>query len=292
MTRLFLIFFLSGFLPFISPAQNKKNPPLPNHIDKLTNLPYGTDNNPRQTLDLYLPKKINSPVPVIMWIHGGGWKNGSKERLKGLWLIEHGYAIASINYRLIPDHQWPAQIDDCRSAVRFLRKNALKYNLNPDQIIAWGGSAGGHLAALLGTQFPPTKERISSRVQAVIDWYGPTDLLTMPPNVVSKKRPLEKVSQSNGAKLLGQTVRDVPHLAKEASALWNVSKDDPPFLIMHGDKDPGVPIEQSLRLHEKQKQAGAPSELFIVKNAGHGGKRFFTPEANQVILKFLEKNFR
>ncbi|WDE98673.1 alpha/beta hydrolase [Lentisphaera profundi] len=292
MTRLFLIFFLSVFLPLVSPAQNKKTPPVPNHIHKLTNLAYGTENNPRQSLDLYLPKKFNSPVPVIMWIHGGGWKNGSKDRLKGLWLIEHGYAIASINYRLIPDHQWPAQIDDCRSAVRFLRKNALKYNLNPNQIIAWGDSAGGHLAALLGTQFTPTKESVSSRVQAVIDWYGPTDLLTMPPNVVSEKRSLEKVSQSNGAKLLGQTVRDVPHLAKEASAFWNVSKDDPPFLIMHGDKDPAVPIEQSLRLHEKQKQAGAPSQLFIVKNAGHGGKLFMSPEANQVILDFLEKNFR
>ena len=224
-----------------------------------------------------------------MWVHGGGWKNGSKGNGKGLWLVEHGFAVVCINYRLIHEGKWPAQINDCRSAVRFLRTNAYKYNLNGDKIAAWGGSAGGHLVAVLGTQDLPKDEKVSSRVQAVLDWYGPSDLLTMPPNNVSEKRTAEMVANSNGAKLLGATVREVPDLAKEASGFWNVSKDDPPFLIMHGDKDPGVPVSQSTRLHEKQKELGAPTELFIVKGAGHGGKLFLTEECNKVILTFFNK---
>ena len=167
-----------------------------------------------------------------------------------------------------------------------------KYGLDGEKIVAWGSSAGGHLVTVLGTQPLPENESISSRVQAVIDWFGPSDLLSMPPNNVGPNRTKEQVANSNGAKLLGKTVRDVPDLAKEASGYWNVSKDDPPFLIMHGDKDPGVPVEQSIKLHKKQKEVGAPSQLHIIKGGKHGGKEFMTEEVNKVILDFLNKHLK
>lgn len=291
MSRVLIVFLATLLLSFSSFAQNKKKkaPKLPENVKKIANVEYAKAGDKSLLLDLYLPKNSSEKVPVIMWVHGGGWLNGSKGNGKGLWLVEHGYAVVSIDYRLTQEAIWPAQINDCRSAVRFLRSNADKYGLNGDKIAAWGGSAGGHLVAVLGTQDLPKDEKVSSRVQAVLDWYGPSDLLTMPPNNVSEKRTAEMVAKSNGAKLLGATVRDVPDLAKEASGFWNVSKDDPPFLIMHGDKDPGVPVSQSLRLHEKQKKLGAPTELFIVKGAGHGGKLFLSEECNKVVLTFFNK---
>ena len=228
----------------------------------------------------------------MVWVHGGGWKNGSKNRCPTTWLVEHGYAVASINYRLTDEAQWPAQIDDCRAAVRWLRRHAQQYGLDADRIGAWGGSAGGHLVALMGTLDAPGDEAVSSRVQAVCDWYGPADLLTMPPNVLGAGRTEEDIANSNGAKLLGGTVRDRPELAKQASALYQVSAEDPPFLIMHGDKDPGVPLEQSQRLHDKLTAAGVSSTLHVVRGAGHGGKQFQTPEVRAAILKFFNQHLR
>ncbi|MCM8542271.1 MAG: alpha/beta hydrolase [Lentisphaeraceae bacterium] len=279
------------FLMFSLNAQSKKKaaPKLPDYIKKIADVEFAKEGDKSLQLDLYLPKNSSEKVPVVMWVHGGGWLKGSRTKAKGLWLVEHGFAIASISYRLTTEAIWPAQINDCRSAVRFLRSNADKYGLNGNKIAAWGGSAGGHLVTVLGTQDAPKDEKVSSKVQAVLDWYGPSDLLTMPPNTVSEKRTAEMVAKSNGAKLLGAPVPSVPDLAKEASGFWNVSKDDPPFLIMHGDKDPGVPVDQSIRLHNKQKEVGAATELFIVKGAGHGGKLFLSEECNKVILTFFNK---
>jgi acetyl esterase/lipase len=288
---LFLVFALS--ITSLSAQQNKKKgQKIPQGVKKIANIEYIKIAEKSMMLDLYLPKDAKGKVPVIMWVHGGGWKNGSKDKAKGIHFVKEGFALASINYRLIHEAQWPAQINDCRSAVRFLRSNADKYGLDGEHIAAWGASAGGHLVAVLGTQDLPKDEKVSSRIQAVIDWFGPSDLLTMPPNNVSPKRSKEQVANSNGAKLLGATVRDVPELAKEASAFWNVSKDDPPFLIMHGDKDPGVPIEQSIRLHDKQKELGASSQFHIVKGAKHGGKEFTSDEVNKIILEFLNKTLK
>ncbi|MEQ8790425.1 MAG: alpha/beta hydrolase [Pirellulaceae bacterium] len=255
-------------------------------------LVYAAPDGKPQQLDLYLPKEASQPLPVVVWVHGGGWKNGSKKNCPGVWLTGHGYAVASIDYRLTDVAQWPAQIDDCRAAVRYLREHADEHHLDGSRIAAWGGSAGGHLVAVLGTLDAPADEKTSSRVQAVIDWYGPTDLLTMPPNTPGPGKTEEDLASSNGAKLLGGTVRDLPKLARQASAFHNVSKDDPPFLIMHGEKDPGVPLSQSQRLHEKLRAAGVSSQLIILPGAGHGGKEFRTPESQAVIRKFLEENLR
>ena len=243
-------------------------------------------------LDLYRPESSKAKLPVIVWVHGGGWKNGSKNRCPAVWLASHGYAIASINYRLTHEAQWPAQIDDCRAAVRWLRRHANDRQLDEASIAAWGSSAGGHLVALMGTLAPAADKKVSSRVQAVCDWFGPTDLLTMPPNNVGNGRTEQDVANSNGAKLLGATVREIPELAKRASAFYQVSKGDPPFLIMHGDKDPGVPISQSERLHKRLLSHGVDSTLHVVKGAGHGGKQFQTPEVRDAIRRFFDKNLK
>jgi acetyl esterase/lipase len=262
---------------------------LPEGVRVLRDIEYAKPGGKPQLLDLYLPEGTpEKPLPVVVWVHGGGWNAGSKERCPGVWLAAEGYAVASINYRLTTEAQWPAQIDDCRAAVRWLRANANAHRLDGARIAAWGGSAGGHLVALMGTLDAPVEER----VQAVIDWYGPTDLLTMPPNVLSETRTREQLAKSNGAQLLGGIVMDQPEKAKGASALYQASAGDAPFLIMHGEKDPGVPLAQSERLHEKLKEAGVESTLHVIPGAGHGGKEFNTPEVRKVVQEFLGRQLK
>ncbi|MCB1123343.1 MAG: alpha/beta hydrolase [Verrucomicrobiae bacterium] len=257
---------------------------------KIADLVYSNPNGSPQLLDLYLPQDAGRmALPVVVWVHGGGWMNGSKEKPRAEFLAGHGYAVASINYRLTGEAQWPAQIDDCRNAVRWLRENASEYRLNPDKIGVFGSSAGGHLVALMGTLPCPAGETVASRVQAVCDWFGPSDLLTMPPNNIGLGRTAEDVANSNGAKLLGHTVLEVPDLARQVSAFYNVSSDDPPFLIMHGDQDPGVPISQSTRLYHKLLEHGVYAELEVVEGAGHGGPLFNEPAVQARVLNFFDR---
>ncbi|MDA7640117.1 alpha/beta hydrolase [Opitutaceae bacterium] len=256
----------------------------------LKDIEYARPNGYSLLLDLYLPERAQDEgAPVVVWVHGGGWKNGSKEKPKAAWLAEEGYAVVSINYRLTDVAQWPAQIDDCREAVRWARRNASVFGFDLDRIGTWGSSAGGHLVALMGTLPYPENESVSSRVQAVCDWFGPTELLTMPPNNVGEGRTEEDVANSNGAKLLGCTVKDCPELARQASAYDNVSKDDAPFLIMHGDEDPGVPIQQSIQFYERLRKTGVPVQYEVVEGAGHGGKLFDTPEVKATVRAFFDQ---
>ena len=264
---------------------------LPAGVKRVSNLEFSQPPRGALLLDLYLPAAAPAkPLPVVMWIHGGGWKNGSKENCPLTWLAAEGYAVASIDYRLTHVASWPAQIDDCRAAVRWLRANAAKYGLDAARVAVAGGSAGAHLAAVLGTTDAPAGEPAPSRVQAAIDLYGPADLLTMPNNLAGPGKTDEMLASANGAKLLGGIVRDRPALAKAASAWYQVSRDDPPFLILHGDQDPQVPLEQSRRLHARLQEAGVASELHVVPGAGHGGKEFSTPEIREKIRAFLQRS--
>ena len=260
-------------------------------VTTLNNIEFAKPQGLSLALDLYLPSSNGAASPVVVFIHGGGWKNGSKDRAKKIagWLVESGFAVAGISYRLTDVAGWPAQINDCYTAIRWLRENADEYALDSGRIGVWGTSAGGHLAVLLGTRPFPGEETVSSRVQAVCDWFGPSDLLTMPPNNVGDGRTEEDVAQSNGAKLLRATVRKVPERAKDASGLFHVSSDDPSFLIMHGELDPGVPLSQSRRLHQALTKADVLSDFHIVPGAGHGGKGFDTPEVREMVLAFFRK---
>lgn len=246
------------------------------------------------TLDLYRPADSTPTSPVIVFVHGGGWKNGDKTvgRKKAGWLTEHGFAVASIDFRQTDVAGWPAQINDCYGAVRWLRENGKQLGLDTEHIGAAGTSSGGHLVALMGTRAYPENESTTSRIQAVLDWFGPADLLTMPPNNVGNGRSAEDVANSNGALLLRATVREVPELAKDASALYQASADDAAFLIMHGDADPGVPVDQSERLHAALVAAGADSELVILPGAGHGGKAFETSDARATVVEFFNQHLR
>ncbi|MDF1850223.1 MAG: alpha/beta hydrolase [Verrucomicrobiales bacterium] len=289
LTLLILVFVFVGIGGLPIQAQKKKSrPPAGTVLSK--DIVFAEADGIELKLDIYRPvQKSEAPLPVVLWIHGGGWLKGSKDNCKAAFLAQHDFAVVSVGYRLTTVAQWPAQIEDCYTAVRWVRENADTYGFDPDRIGAWGGSAGAHLAAILGTR-PAGKEKTSSRVQAVCDWYGPTDLLTMPPNVVSEKRTKEQVAQSNGAKLLGAPVPDIPEKAKDASAFYHVTKDDPPFLIMHGSADPGVPVTQSQRFHDALKKAGVASELVILEGAGHGGKEFQTQEVKETVRNFFEEN--
>lgn len=279
--------------PVSAQSQTQKNT-LPHAVEAIRDIEYARPDGHSLRLDILRPKQSNGSTPVIVFVHGGGWKNGSRQsgEKHGAWLVEEGFAIISIDYRLTNVAQWPAQINDCYEAIRWVRRNATKHNFDPNRIAAWGTSAGGHLAALMGTRACPDTEETSSKVHAVCDWFGPSELLTMPPNNVGDGRTEEAVANSNGAKLLGATVRNVPKKAKDASGLDHVSSDDCPFLIMHGSDDPGVPLSQSQNLHKKLTTAGVESTLHIVDGAGHGGKQFKTPKTRAVVLKFFTKQLK
>jgi acetyl esterase/lipase len=219
------------------------------------------------TLDLYCPEKVSGPLPVIVWIHGGGWRNGRKEKCPAVALVQDGYAVASIDYRLSRTAPFPAQIEDCKAAVRWLRANAAKYNLDADRIGVWGMSAGGHLAALLGTSGGvPELEgsgdnmQYSSRVQAVCDVAGPADLSAMTNLGPKRMFAIEA--------LLGGPPETDKAKAIAASPIHYVSKDDPPFLIVHGEADRVVPVEQSHRFYEELRKAGVNATLKM-PHVGH-----------------------
>jgi acetyl esterase/lipase len=270
-------------------ANNK----LPDGVRVLRDIEYAKPGVKSQTLDLYLPEKTPAEsLPIIVWIHGGGWSKGDKEKCPGVFLAAQGFAVSSINYRLSTEAIWPAQADDCRDAIRWLRTHADEHHLDAAHVGIWGGSAGGHLVALLGTHDVPADEKVSSKVQAVCDWFGPTDLLTMPPNVLSPGKTLDNLAKANGAILLGGIVKDLPDKAKDASAIYHVSSDDPPFLIMHGDKDTSVPLEQSQRLADALKKAGVPVTFHIVKGAGHGTAEFYTPESQAMVHDFFVQRLK
>jgi arylsulfatase len=265
-------------------------PPVPPGVERISNLEFSRPKTGALLLDLYLPMKrsASAPLPVVLWIHGGGWIHGSKESCPLTWLAAKGYAVASINYRLLHEAIWPAQIEDCRAAIGWLRNHAKEYHLDGRRLAVAGGSAGAHLAALLGTIDVPEADRVS----AVVDFYGPSDLLTMPSNTPGPGKSDTDLARTNGARLLGGIVRDRPELARQASALHQVSVGDAPFLILQGDQDQSVPLEQSQRLAARLEETGIPVSLKVLPGAGHGGKAFQTGEIQSVILGFLNEHVK
>ncbi|MHB9025797.1 MAG: alpha/beta hydrolase fold domain-containing protein [Armatimonadota bacterium] len=226
-------------------------------------------------LDLYLPKDAEDALPLIVWVHGGAWRAGDKEYCPAARLTARGYAVASIEYRLSQEAIFPAQIEDCKGAVRWLRAHAAQYRLDPQRIGAWGASAGGHLVALLGTA-GDVKDlegtvggnlEYSSRVQAVCDYFGPTDFLQMIGQPGDIDRALPNAPE---AALLGGLLRERPDAVKAANPITYIRRDNPPFLILHGDCDRTVPLNQSQLLYNALTAAGVPATLHIISGAGHG----------------------
>jgi acetyl esterase/lipase len=261
----------------------------------LRDVEYVPGGHERQKLDLYLSKEADpsGKRPLIVWIHGGAWLGGSKDRPPALPFVDKGYAVASINYRLSQHAIFPAQIEDCKAAVRWLRAHAGKYGYDPNRIGVWGASAGGHLVALLGTtggvkEFDMgSNAGISSRVQAVCDFFGPTDFTKMS-GFPSTMR--HDAADSPEAKLIGGPIQENKDKVQRANPIAYVTKDDPPFLIVHGDKDPLVPHNQSEILCDALKKAGVEATLYTVQGGGHGG--FKDPQVDVLVAGFFEKHLR
>jgi acetyl esterase/lipase len=253
-------------------------------VQMVRDLEYVPGGHERNRLDLYLPEKAARPLPVILYVHGGGWQGGDKSNGPALRFASKGYAVASMNYRFSQHATFPAQIYDCKAAVRWLRANARKYGLDADHIGAWGGSAGGHLVALLGTtagvkelEGPGGNEEQSSRVQAVVDWFGPTDFLTVG-------------AKETRTQLLGGDPQTKKEKALKASPMTYVSKDAAPFLIMHGDGDETVPIAQSETFAAALKKAGADATFVVIKGGKHGGALFTNAESMKLIEDFFARH--
>ena len=241
--------------------------------------------------DIAWPKDATGPLPAIIHIHGGGWIGGTYHGGGIERLAQEGYFAATIEYRLDNVAKWPAQIQDCKCAVRWLRANAAKYNVDPNRIGVIGESAGGHLVACLGTMAGVKEDEgdggwpgVSSAVQAVVDFYGPVDFM-------------QKASFANyGPALFGTTYAANPDLWKSGCPLFSVAAGDPPMLLVHGDADPIVPIAQSRSFDAALTKAGVPHQLLVVKGAKHGFMPFLAKEPDsaksidQTVLDFFKQN--
>lgn len=263
-------------------------------MQTLTNLSYAQVDGYNLLLDLYLPDGVDAPVPLIIWVHGGAWWAGSKEDPPGLAIVERGYALASINYRLSQQAKFPAQIHDCKAAVRWLRANAEAYGLDATCFGAWGASAGGHLVALLGAAGTAAElegdvgiSGYSSQVQAVCDWFGPSDFLRMndSPGQIDHDAPDSPESQ-----LVGAPIQKNVDLAARANPIIYITPNTPPFLIMHGDEDDVVLPNQSQLLHHALETAGISSKLVMLPGFGHGFGR--DPSILKHVYTFFDENLK
>ena len=246
----------------------------PAGIKVVKNLEYARPDGKPLLLDIYLPEKVKRPLPLVISIHGGGWCGLSKDPATELAVTSFGFANASIDYRLATEVPWPAMMHDCKAAVRFLRANASAYGLDPDRFAAVGGSAGGHLCAVLATSAGDKPLEgdlgnhlgVSSAIQAVCDVCGPTDFPAM------SQSPMHWdpwAPDSVVGKLLGGPLRDNSAKARSANPITYVSKNSPPFLIIHGEKDTTVPINQSELLVAALTNAGVTVKFVPIPGAGH-----------------------
>jgi acetyl esterase/lipase len=255
-----------------------------------------------QKLDLYLPAAGSGPFPVVIMVHGGGFMFGDKADGMGLagadQLLAAGYAVASINYRLSGEAQYPAQIFDAKAAVRFLRANAAQYNLDPENFGAWGASAGGNLVSLLGTTCGVSELEgdlgnadQSSCVQAVVDWFGPIDFLKMDEQFAGSSCPqTHDAADSPESKLVGAEIQTLPDLVKTTNPMNYIDATDAPFFIENGTADCNIPPVQNKNLADALSAViGADKVIYTsLEGAGHGGTQFETDENIELVIGFLD----
>ena len=274
--------------------------PLPSGVKAERNIAYVENGHPNQVLDLFLPgQPSGKPLPLMIWIHGGAWMGGSQANPPVLYLVPKGFAVASIQHRFSSDAIWPAQAYDCKAAIRFLRANAAKYNFDPNHFGVGGDSSGGHLAAFVGTS-GDVKEmegdlgntNVSSRVQAVVDWFGPTDVTFMAQQSGPHSMIRHDAPDSPESRLLGGPVQEKRDLAKTANPLTYIDKNDPPFLIMHGDNDQLVPLGQSVVLAKALIDAGVEVTMKTIPGAGHEGPQFRNAESQRLVEEFLSRKLK
>ncbi len=276
---------------------------LPAGIKMEKDISYIQDGDAAQKLDLYLPEKAaEKPLPLIVHIHGGGWRGGSKFPCAVAPMVFKGYAVASVEYRFSQKAIFPAQIQDCQAAIRWLRAHSKEYNFDTERVGVVGGSAGGHLSALVGTSggknaFPKIggNEEQSDRVHAVCDIFGPTNFNTVVQQAGDDKN-VKNIFEFNTpgdpySLLIGTRLDDKPK-ADAVSPVHYVSKDNPPILILHGTHDTLVPYAQSEEFAAVLKEKGVPVWLQKLPGAGHGGPAFAKPAVIQLMGNFFDKHLQ
>lgn len=233
---------------------------------------------PRQRFDIYLPAGCaDAGMPLVVWIHGDSWRDGSRADCPIVWLADGGYAVASVGYRLTDTATFPAQLDDCRSAIAEIRRNAEVWGIDRDRIAVVGSGAGGHLAALVGLAGAP-----ESRVAAVCTVAAPMHLASLGPE---HERPMSAASL-----LVGGPLAEFREAALRASPVSHVSSDDPPCLVMHGDRDASIPSEQGFKLDAALRAAGVESTLVVLEGTGHQVPLDRSSPAGRSLLEFLDRS--
>jgi acetyl esterase/lipase len=259
--------------------------------EAILDVPYGADE--LQRLDIYLPRKATSPArrPAVLWIHGGGWIEGDKRQgpnsisaLSGL-LVERGFVAFACNYRLRPKHLHPAQVDDVQRAVRWIRHNAEKYQVDPDRIGAVGISAGGHLACMLAVRETLARQSdgldaYSSRVQAAVSLNGPTDLRASAESTPILTDVAQRLTEGD------------PERMADASPIAFVDKNSAPILFIIGDKDPLIPNSHATRMAEQMRKSGVTAEVLLLPGAGHAIFPSITPKARDALVAFCERQLK
>jgi acetyl esterase/lipase len=263
---------------------------------KLVDIPFAEIDGHRLALDLYLPEGREN-APLVVFVHGGGWRNGTRNEMPLGGLASEGFAFASVDYRLSPVARFPAQVHDIKAAIRFLRAKQSEYGYDATGMGISGASAGAHLAALVGvTNGHPELEGTvgefddeSSDIQAILSYYGASNFLTILPQStpygLGVRVPALQI-------LLGGQPEQREELAKLASPVFHLDADDPPILLLHGNQDPQMPLNQSLELHGEYLEVGLDSQFISVHNAAHGGPQFHSGERLKAAADFLNQHLR
>lgn len=267
----------------------------PDGVRILRDWTYATVDGEDLQLDLYLPESFGKPLPLIVWIHGGGWVTGERSPCPVAMLATRGYAVASISYRLSRGEvTFPTPLHDCKAAIRWLRANAWRFGCDPERIGVLGASAGGHLAAMLGTTqdnpaFEGTEGKlgVSSRVQAVCALFAATDFVHLE-EVEDDHWSINFVAKA----LLHGPPSNNPELAAAASPITHVSKTSAPFLLIHGTADSMIPPAQSERMHAALKAAGADSSLLLIEGMPHGNRTLARPDLQQAADAFFSQHLK
>jgi acetyl esterase/lipase len=288
--QLALPLFILLVIPACLRAQKEKEAP---DVQAQKGIVYGKGGTTELMLNLAMPKEGEGPFPAIVCIHGGGWRGGKRESLDDVTHLfaRKGYVAVTVSYRLVPDAKFPAQIEDCKAAVRWLRANAKKYKADPERIGAVGFSAGGHLCCLLGVT--DKKDGLegeggnpdqSSRVQAVVSYFGPTDLC--------EKTWGKDLEEKVLAPFVGAAFDDKPELYKKVSPVTYVGKGAPPFLFFHGSKDTLVAPRHSKVMCEKLQAAGGTAKLVIMEGEGHGWAGDKLKQTVDQTVAFFDENLK
>jgi acetyl esterase/lipase len=253
---------------------------------------YATAEGKGLALDVHLPANIAKP-PLVVWVHGGAWNAGTKAQYPKE-LVASGFAVASVDFRQTSEARFPANVHDIKAAIRFLRAKAGQYGYRNDRIAIAGASSGAHLAALVGvTNGDAALEgnvgdqlAASSSVQAIVSYFGASNLTT----ILAQSTPFGlDVRKPALERLLGALPERAPDLAKQASPVFHVDRNDPPLLLLHGDQDPQMPINQSHELEGAYEKLGLEVDLDVLHGVAHGGDAFFAGEHLQRAVDFLRR---